>query len=231
MLIASHSAFSTNVLYLHCQPSKMESPLERPTEQSTSRFLELSPNLRLRIYELLFSSSKRRFIVGLDPNSIACKYPLPNLDKNPIPVALLQTCKLVNTEAAPILYASIDVLVSIQPMVSSGHSMHNLDDFAALTKLKKITLIPWSWEPWRSELLVKATKDLLEALDYCHHMRELTIRFNEAWYFHRRNRLDELLGVLQQIQCAGSVCFDTSYCHSFEYRGKGYMNLMEALNA
>ncbi|KAK6434765.1 hypothetical protein LTR95_009053 [Oleoguttula sp. CCFEE 5521] len=73
------------------------------------RLLELPPELRLRIYELLFPPSKCYF--GFAAYSQAMRkwrnyaYQREDRDQRLAAVALLRTCRVMHQEAAPVLYS------------------------------------------------------------------------------------------------------------------------------
>ena len=86
----------------------MDSTLLRSQNSLRCQLLELPPELRVCIYECLFSPCQRSFSV------IDVVYREGRArDVAPLPVAMLWTCKLIYAEASAVLYDNITFVITI----------------------------------------------------------------------------------------------------------------------
>ena len=205
----------------------MDSTQAAPGETSTCALLDLPAESRVNIFEHCFPPSERELSAcdHICRESHAAAVPT-------LPVALLQTCKWIQFEASAILYENttfnIHIYTHLGHLVDKRDYLGQTSDFLALRRVRRVKLHPFATSAEKTFKFVYSVRKVLEALDYCRAVKDLTLHFSRI---SDKMDTERVLEVFSELQCQGTIKMYVSPSFSQSYKGKAMARLARTLNA
>ena len=188
-----------------------------------SSFLDLPPEIRVQIYEHHFALMYQQLKVTTGVSARRKEEPRYRLE-----VALLQTSKVIYTEALPVLYSNVTFNILICSSQSSYRNPERCfgtpDSFIPFHLAKKVHLefsLYTLGDPGAQD--ISTVTGLLEALDWCSGIKELTIDLSARIMDPLRAGL--IVQALLKIKCSGTVRLLVAH-NSTWTRRSGFDNLV-----
>jgi hypothetical protein len=148
--------------------------------------LSLPPELRLRIYDLIYNTSSltQPCNLRIRNDTHIRTFSIPSLGSEGAG-NLLRVCKQINLEATPVLYARTEFKVSIfgrkQPPLPFLASYGLIDDYLTLANARNLTVVLHLQAPGDVELILHRLALILQKLDGTTKLKKCTVQLVLYW--------------------------------------------------